>query len=347
MKSHVEENIIDSSSSSLPQPTQPTEGEIQRSSRMNEISKSGKRKLKSKAWNHFKSIMFNGFRYDICRYCNTRIKSSRTYGTSAMREHTRRCPNKPSNLVNKSGSGGDETSQHHYFDQDVSRRELTHTIILYEYPLSVVDHIGFRKFVASLQPLFKMVSRNIIKNDILKIFDNLKSKTSTLLEKLTCRIAITTDMWTSDNNKKGFMAITEHFIDDSWKHQSHMLRFVYVPALHDKDTLCGVLLNCLSELNLKRRISTIIVDNCSTNNARIKVLLNEKLCKGDLLLMGRVFYMCCAAHILNLIVQEGLKVIGDSISNVRDSVLYWIGSPGRIERFEEAVRLLHISYSKT
>ncbi|KAF3653785.1 hypothetical protein T459_02117 [Capsicum annuum] len=178
--------------------------------------------------------MFNGFRYGICRYCNTRIKSSITYGTSAIREHTCRCPNKPSNFENKSGLGGDETIQHHYFDQDVSRRELAHTIILYEYPLSIVDHVGFRKFVASLQPLFKMVSRNIIKSDILKIFDNLKSKTSTLLEKLICRIAITTAMWTSDNNKKGFMAITKYFIDDSWKLQSHMLRFVYVPALHDK-----------------------------------------------------------------------------------------------------------------
>ncbi|KAM3265672.1 hypothetical protein P3L10_002666 [Capsicum annuum] len=62
--------------------------------------------------------------------------------------------------------------------------------------------------------------------------------------------------------------------------------------------------------------------------------------------MGRVFHVRCAAHILNLIVQEGLTVIGDSISNVRDSVLYWMGSPGRIERFEEVARLLHISYSK-
>lgn len=77
-------------------------------------------------------------------------------------------------MENESGSGGDETSQHYYFDQDVSHRELAYAIILYEYPLSIVDHVGFRKFVASLQPLFKMVSKNTIKNDILKIFDNLK-----------------------------------------------------------------------------------------------------------------------------------------------------------------------------
>ena len=30
------------------------------------------------------------------------------------------------------------------------------------------------------------------------------------------RVAITTDMWTSDNQKRGYMAITAHFIDESW-----------------------------------------------------------------------------------------------------------------------------------
>jgi hypothetical protein len=29
------------------------------------------------------------------------------------------------------------------------------------------------------------------------------------------RVAITTDMWTSDNQRRGYMAITAHFIDDS------------------------------------------------------------------------------------------------------------------------------------
>nr|XP_009764968.1 PREDICTED: zinc finger BED domain-containing protein RICESLEEPER 2-like [Nicotiana sylvestris] len=62
--------------------------------------------------------------------------------------------------------------------------------------------------------------------------------------------------------------------------------------------------------------------------------------------MGRMLHVRCAAHILNLIVQEGLKVIEDGISNVRNSVLYWIASSGRIERFEEAARLLHISCTK-
>jgi len=28
--------------------------------------------------------------------------------------------------------------------------------------------------------------------------------------------AVTTDLWTADNQKRGYMAVTGHFIDDSW-----------------------------------------------------------------------------------------------------------------------------------
>ncbi|XP_075086148.1 zinc finger BED domain-containing protein RICESLEEPER 2-like [Nicotiana tabacum] len=333
MASQNEENLPALSSNAIS-----LDDESQRPLQHDEVEL-GKRRY-SRAWKHFKPVKVNGVSYGLCKYCDRRYKNARNCGTKSMLDHIPKCPNRPRDVQNEGDTGGS------YFDQDVSRKQLAHAIILHEYPLSIVDHVGFRNFVASLQPMFKMVSRNTIKNDIMKFFDNLKSQTSKLLEKVTSRIAITTDMWTSNSNKKGFMAITGHFIDDSWRLQSHILRFAYVPAPHDKDALCGALVNCLFDWNLERKISTITVDNSSTNNAMIKTLLDEKLNKKDLLLTDRVFHVRCAAHILNLIVQEGLKVIGDSISKVRDSVLYWIGSAGRIERFEEAARLVHCSCNK-
>ncbi|KAL0007374.1 hypothetical protein SO802_008876 [Lithocarpus litseifolius] len=86
------------------------------------------------------------------------------------------------------------------------RNNLARMVILHEYPLSIVDHIGFREFMKSLQPLFKLISRNTLQSDIIKIYDNEKEKALKMIDKNGSRMAITTDMWTSSNKKRGFMS---------------------------------------------------------------------------------------------------------------------------------------------
>ena len=97
-------------------------------------------------------------------------------------------------------------------------------VILHEYPLSMVDHIGFREFVTDLQPMFKLITRNTLKSDILKIYDNEREKVLRITDKNGSRMAITTDMWTSNNKKRMFMVITAHFINHTWTLQSRVLR---------------------------------------------------------------------------------------------------------------------------
>lgn len=110
------------------------------------------------------------------------------------------------------------------FNQDVARRAISKMIILHEYPMAMVEHIGFKEFCASLQPLFKVVSRNTIKSDILKIYKDEKDNMKKLMKKIESRVAITTDMWTASNQNRGYMTVTAHFIDDSWTLQSRLLR---------------------------------------------------------------------------------------------------------------------------
>ena len=99
------------------------------------------------------------------------------------------------------------------FDQIIVRNNLARMVILHEYPLSIVDHTGFRELVKSLQPLCKLISRNTLKSDILKIYDNEREKALKVTDKNGSRMTITTDMWTFSNKKRGFMLITAHFID--------------------------------------------------------------------------------------------------------------------------------------
>ena len=87
-------------------------------------------------------------------------------------------------------------------------------IILHEYPFSIVEHIGFRSYSTSLQPMFKMVIRNTIKRDILSIYDFENDKSMQQIDKNQNKISITTDMWTLQNKRRGFVIVTTHFIDD-------------------------------------------------------------------------------------------------------------------------------------
>ncbi|XP_039032840.1 zinc finger BED domain-containing protein RICESLEEPER 2-like [Hibiscus syriacus] len=288
-------------------------------------------KLTSVVWNHFEKVNVNGEDKAECRYCKKKL------GANNIRQQV-------IGMGQKTTDGQTNLSCLN-FDPEKSRKDIAEMVIVHEYPLVMVEHHGFRKFMVGLQPLFKVPSRNTLKNDILKIYDFEKEKTMRLLEKIRSKIAITTDMWTSSNQKKGFMSITSHLIDDNWEMQSRIMRFIYVPCPHTAEVLADVLYESLCDWNIDRKISTVTVDNCSTNDLMIHLLL-DKLSLNSLILGGELFHMRCCAHILNLIVQDGLSVIGDGIERIRDSVYFWSATQKRIEKFEEAARHLAIDCSK-
>jgi len=58
----------------------------------------------------------------------------------------------------------------------------------------------------------------------MKIYENERATTLKLLDSLDGRVAITSDMWTSTSQKKGYMAITTHYVDGCWNLQSQILR---------------------------------------------------------------------------------------------------------------------------
>jgi len=52
-----------------------------------------------------------------------------------------------------------------------------------------------------------------------------RKKTIEYMAGIQSRVAITTNMWTSDNQKRGYMAITAHFIDESWNLRNILMRY--------------------------------------------------------------------------------------------------------------------------
>ena len=69
--------------------------------------------------------------------------------------------------------------------------------------------------------------RNTLKSEIFKLYNFEKAKTMDVLEINDSRVAITTDLWTASNQKKGYMVVTGHFVDNSWRLQSRILRYIF------------------------------------------------------------------------------------------------------------------------
>lgn len=125
----------------------------------------------------------------------------------------------------------------------------------------------------------------------------------------------------------------------------YLFRFCFVPCPHTKGVLAKILMDCLSQYSLENKISSVVVDNCSTNDAMMNIVL-ENLESSFLVLGGDFLHLRCSAHILNLIVKDGLEVIDPAIEKVRDCIAFWMSTPKRIEKFDEACRVLNVSKPK-
>ena len=80
-------------------------------------------------------------------------------------------------------------------------------------------------------------------------------------------------------------------------------------------------------------IFTLIVDNASSNDASIKFLQTVTKDWERTILEHEFLHMRCCAHILNLIVGDGMREIDASIAKVREAVRYVKSSQKRNQTF--------------
>jgi len=133
-----------------------------------------KRKHTSVVWKEFKRVRWNGQVKAKCMYCFTKIGGETKSGTKHLHDHLKSCTLRKIKLAgNKTMSQaslrfnatdiGKVSVENYTFDQDIARKELGAMMVLHEYPLSMVDHAGFQRFVHALQPLFKIGTRNTLR----------------------------------------------------------------------------------------------------------------------------------------------------------------------------------------
>jgi hypothetical protein len=79
---------------------------------------------------------------------------------------------------------------------------------------------------------------------------------------------------------------------------------------------------------------TITVDNATANDKAFDWLKLRTKFDEETIYYNEFMHVRCNAHVLNLIVQRGLKNAHNSIGRIRNLVRYVKSSPQRLEKFK-------------
>ncbi|CEO99923.1 hypothetical protein PBRA_007657 [Plasmodiophora brassicae] len=240
---------------------------------------------------------------------------------------------------------------------------------------SVVEQEDFVEFCASMEPGYTLPSRTTVRDVwVLERWWQTRDRVRAIVNSATKdrRCSITTDMRTSAA-KRGYMAITLHYLNDEWEMVSIVIGFVRVLYPHTADRLAAALFRSIFEFSpdLLKSIWTITTDNASTNPAMaaeynnmlidylsmrnddangetaddeaLDVFLDASLDYDDE--STRVSLVRRFAHVLQVAIKDGLQKVTPvdmAIGRIRDTVKKITDSPKLLEAFQDICTELNV-----
>jgi hypothetical protein len=227
-------------------------------------------------------------------------------------------------------------------DLNAGRRALTMCIITTGQSLSLVDGIGFQRFVRALN-LFVSVSRSTLDQDLMALYGREKDTLHSIISETPGGFSFAIDKWrskeTGDNyNDDIYLCVTACFVDAGWKLQRRIVGFKFMEFPDDVTSVAETVALCLSELKFDKKGIGITLDNDTLNNIEyeasmpdsLKTVLHDK-CK--LLWDGEFCQVHCLTDILNSVVQASLGLISDIISKIRHGIHHITYSASTLDAF--------------
>lgn len=91
---------------------------------------------------------------------------------------------------------------------------------------------------------------------------------------------------------------------------------------------------------MTERFFSLTLDNASSNDTMQTTLKYQLSLNDNLMCGGEFFHIRCLAHILNLVVQDGLDYGEKAVSKIRDYVKYVKSSETRRKKMKNVVQEL-------
>ncbi|XP_031116703.1 zinc finger BED domain-containing protein RICESLEEPER 2-like [Ipomoea triloba] len=281
--------------------------------------KKKQRKKSSIIWQEMTLVKLeNGEERVQCNHCNYKLKKQKDGTTTQYKRHLDCCIKRKINLSGQRNicvlpstqkSESVNGVQSWKYDQARIREVISHMIMVHELPFSFVEYDLFNIVMQTASPYYERISRTTTTKDCWSTYEIEKKRT-----------------WIVSCRKE--------------------LNFVEVLPPHTGTCVCDAIYKCLQEWSIEEKVWTITVDNASYNDSAVRLLHDSLSFHTNLPLDGKLFHIRCCAHILNILVQDGLSEIKSIIENVRDSVKYISASPQRLHSFNEICKQLQVPSKK-
>ncbi|XP_022024027.1 zinc finger BED domain-containing protein RICESLEEPER 2-like [Helianthus annuus] len=266
-----------------------------------DVDVGSKRKSKSEVWLHFESVeVMEGEQKvmkDRCIHCKKLYKPQASKATTQLKRHLNKC----SYLKRSKGKKG-------FINFEKTSNEATEYGLSGGFEQTKCREIIAKMIVAHELP-FSFVEYHWF-NALMKYLNPLFQKVSRATIRKDCIKVVELER---EKLKKVFKKIDMiSLTSDCWTSNQTI---GYNNIRQDK-------------------IGTITLDNASNNDRAAAILRNTFQGKGTLHFKGMFFHVRCA-HILNLVVQDGLGTIDGCLVKIREGVKYLKKSAGRLLRFGE------------
>ena len=253
--------------------------------------------------------------YDLCKMSNGETKCrckkcGKFMGTSSnttLRNHLEKyCDSlKPIPEEGQTSMGVDGRT--FAYSAERTREAFAQFVIQDALPFNHFDNRRLTKVIQeNLQPRYRQVSRSSLKRDCMKMWKHAKQDLVELFEHIDTNINLTTDIWSAPHGlPASYLCVTAHWIDPtSWQMMKRTIAFENFDDSHTGLNLFNMLKNVMSYFKIEQKVFSIAFDNASNNTSAVNKLKLRYKPPCD----GAFYHGRCVAHILNLVVQDGLKV---------------------------------------
>ncbi|KAM1377820.1 hypothetical protein FF1_039279 [Malus domestica] len=201
---------------------------------------------------------------------------------------------------------------------------LVKWLVLASLPPATLEEKWVANSYKFLNPSVQLWSSEEYRSTFYEVFQSMQEVVRLSLEQVSSKVSITLEFWTS-YEEISYMSVTCHWIDESWSFQKMMLDICHIPYPCGGAEIYHSLVKVLRSYNIENRVLSCTYDN--SQSAMHAYLDGQKV--------GPFCYIPCSAHILNLIINDGLRTTKPVIVKIREFAMGLNASAEMAEDFAE------------